>query len=107
MFETNYRIVFLKSAARFLTPPLLIAYFISRFYLNTLNAFVTPFIYLAAILAWSAFLIQYRRLYQYGDARRRDAVMVPEVRGRLPGNFDIIARCDTCPSTFVMESADR
>ena len=106
MFETNYRIVFLKSAARFLTPPLFIAYFISRFYFNTLNAFVTPFFYLAVILAWLASLIQHRRLYQYFDARRRGAVMVPEVRGRLPGNFDIIARCDTRLPTYS-ESADR
>ena len=91
----NYRIAFLKSAARLLTPPLFIAYFVSRFYLNTLNAFFTPIICLSIILAWSASLVQYEKLYQRFDARRRGAVMVPEVRGRLPGNLDIITRCVT------------
>lgn len=95
MFETNYRIVFLISAGRLLALPSFIAYFISRFYLNTLNAFLTAVMYFSVILAWSGSLVLYERVYHRFDARRRGAVMVPEVRGRLPGNLDIITRCVT------------
>ncbi|KAF8340618.1 uncharacterized protein EI90DRAFT_2906526 [Cantharellus anzutake] len=96
MFETNYRVFFAKSVARLLTPPLLIAYFISRFFLGPLDALFAPFFYLLVSLIWATFVVQSERLYQRFDARRRGAVLVPEVKGRLPGNIDIIFRSLRC-----------
>ncbi|KAF8340600.1 uncharacterized protein EI90DRAFT_2087031 [Cantharellus anzutake] len=92
MFETNYRVYFAKYVARRLTPPLLIAHFISRFFLDSLDAFLVPFFYLAVSFIWAISVVQFGKLYQRVDARSRDAVLIPEVKGRLPGNIDVMAR---------------
>ena len=106
MFETNYRIWFLKSAARLIIPPFFIAYFIARVYPNTLSVFLAPFIYFSAVLAWLGSLLLYEWVYQRFDARRQGAIMVPEARGRLPGNLDILSRCVVQSSTLALGSAD-
>ncbi|KAF8340598.1 uncharacterized protein EI90DRAFT_3117109 [Cantharellus anzutake] len=85
MFETNYRVFFAKSVARLLTPPLFIAYFISRFFLESLNALLVPFFYLVVSLIWVVLVIQFKELSQHLDARRRGAVLVPKTGLTIEG----------------------
>jgi hypothetical protein len=91
MYSSNYRLFFLLSVAKFLTPPLVLsvaiclAYGISRVGLRLLVWFFCVPLY------WTV-KVQYTRRLARRAAHQSDAVLAPEVKGRWPGNIDIMLR---------------
>lgn len=90
----NYRGLLLWQCANFLVPPLALARLVvsvlrSRIELHPL---AKAALYIAAVPLIAALRIA---LADYRDAReahRRGAALVPRVKGRLPGNIDVMAR---------------
>lgn len=88
----NYRIVFFLDLASFLAPPLLIATLIQRLLLPNVGSFLLLAITIP--FYWTA-KIQYGQWYIRREAARLGAVLAPEVKGRWPGNIDVLLRSAT------------
>ena len=87
---SNYLLNFLLTISRALIPSFLLgkALSIALPQLNGTLQFAT--LYLLAWLAVTITRIQYIRYSQHREAARLGAVLAPELKGRWPGNLDLL-----------------
>jgi len=91
MYSSNYRLFFLLSITKFLTPPLLLAVAICLTY-GISNTRLRLLVWFFCIPFYWTVSVQYSRRLARRAARQSGAVLAPEVKGRWPGNIDIMLR---------------
>lgn len=89
----NYRLWFLVLIAKFFLPPLLIARVISRTLSFTLNTPLSALLYVSTIFAVTTLKVQWTRFMHRRDAAQRGAVLAPVIKGKWPGNIDLLLSC--------------
>lgn len=89
--DKNYRIAFLISLTRaFLLPS--VSFYVTLRFLPPLPLSLRVVLFCAtALLVWTA-QIQYRVYWNKREAEQLGARLAPEVRGRWPGNIDVLFR---------------
>lgn len=91
MYSSNYRLFFLLCVTKFLVPPLILAAVICLVGgISTVGWRL--FLWFSCVpLYWTA-EVQYDRRMARRIAHQSGAVLAPEVKGRWPGNIDIMFR---------------
>jgi hypothetical protein len=87
----NYRIELLLGVSQIFIPSLLLGRGFVWAFPYSIGLLQIP-LYLAASIAIIIFRIQYDRFYQRRDSAQRGAVLAPEIKGRWPGNLDILLK---------------
>ena len=103
----NYRVAFIINVLRFFGPPFVLAFALSHFTLHPLRQLHAALLYAALIPAYWTVKINYDTQVKKADAKRHGAVLAPQVRGRWPGNLDIVIRYGitlTGPSSLCLLS---
>lgn len=85
--SSNYRIAFSLVVLRFFLPPIFLALVFSR----AVFPLGYPVIIAAVPIYWAC-NIKYHRIRKYFIVRRLGARLAPEVRGKWPGNLDVLVR---------------
>ncbi|KAF8314509.1 cytochrome P450 [Clavulina sp. PMI_390] len=89
----NYRVYIAVVFLNLLVPPLGLAALVSRFLLpQHLTSMYRTLLYLLATPLYWTVKIQYGDWVNRGEAKRRGAVLAPEVRGKWFGNLDILVK---------------
>lgn len=104
--KRNYRLAFLFMALNFLVPPLVLAAFIST--LVTQIPSYRALIYIFAVPAYWTVKVQHDNYVKRRDAALMGAVLAPEVKGKWPGNLDLIFQyVYSCQSERIFTSIPR
>ena len=88
--QTNYRVSFSLTLLEFFGPPALVAYTTLRVLLPATKWYIAPVVHFLAILVYWTARVQYTTSVKRADAARRGARLCPEVKGRWPGNVDLM-----------------
>jgi hypothetical protein len=86
-----YHIELLVGLFKILIPSLLLGRWLVGVLPFQIGLFQIP-LYLGLAVALITCRIQYDRFYQRRDATQRGAVLAPEIKGRWPGNLDILVK---------------
>ena len=90
--KRNYRVYFLVQLLNVFVPPLALAAVLSILVISDRDRIVHALIYaLATPLYWTV-AIRYDNNVRKREAARLGAVLAPEVKGKWPGNIDVLFR---------------
>ena len=87
---SNYLLNFLLTFSRALIPSFLLGNALSIALPHLDGTLHVTTLYLIAWLAVAITQNQYSRYFQHREAARLGAVLAPELKGRWPGNFDLL-----------------
>ena len=88
---TAYRTRFFLDLLSALLWPFSVTYLVLKVFLPV-PSYLEPLAYLASLPVWTVLDNQYMQWRDNSIARAHGAHPIPRVRGRLPGNFDVMRR---------------
>ena len=95
LFYKNYRFSFLHTLANLFLPPAIIALVITRFilpYRFTESTSLRVILGIATCLGYWTFSFQYIHFKHSREAARLGGILPPRMKGKWPGNADIVLR---------------
>ena len=109
LFYKNYRLAFLVTLANLFLPPTGIIIVLTRFILPhhfTANILSRVILGIATCLAYWTFSFHYAQFKHSREAARLGGVLPPRMKGKWPGNADIVLRSISSSFLLVWKKTD-